>query len=310
MKYENTWSNRQKDTLESIKIWLLAFRPKTLTNGLVPILIGTVLASRVVDRMDWTVAFLALMCSLFIQIGTNLTNDALDFEKGVDNERRIGPRRATQSGLISFQKVLMGGFICFALALLCGIPLILHGGWSLLVILILSISLSYLYTGGPFPLAYHGLGDLFVLLFYGIVATSTAYYLQTGYIDRDILIASIQIGLLATAIIATNNLRDILSDAEGRKRTMAVCFGKTFARLEITFLTFLPFIVGSWWFNHRYPLAFLFPLLVLPLAYQNIKEIWLNEPSPYYNKIFAKTALIQLLFAIFLSVGFLYRNEY
>lgn len=305
MRYENSdrWLVRQKQSLELLKFWFLAIRPKTLTAGLVPIIAGTVLAHRFVDHIDITIAFFALLSSIFIQIGTNLINDALDFKKGADSELRIGPRRVTQSGFIPLKQVLMGGFLCFALALLCGIPLVFHGGWPFLILLLVSVTCGYLYTGGPFPLAYTGLGDLFVFIFYGLIATTASFYLQTGFIDKLSLLAAVQIGLLATAVIAMNNLRDIVSDSHVNKKTMAVRFGKIFGKLEITFLTFAPFAIGMAWTQNAIPLATLFPMLVFPLAYHNIKTMWLTDPGPSYNVLFVRTAAIQLLFVFFLVIG-------
>ena len=299
-----TFFNMKKE-LSNLSPWFLAARPKTLPISFVPILVGTLLAKGVTETIDWTLASLALLCSVAIQIGTNLVNDALDFKKGSDTDARLGPKRITQSGLLSFKQVLQGGFFCFALALLFGIPLILKGGIPFLVVLILSVVSGYIYTGGPWPLAYHGMGELFVFLFYGIVSTSSVYYLQTGFVDFSCLLAASQIGLLACVPIAINNLRDIGSDLDANKRTLAVCFGKKSARIEISFFIITPFIIGLLWFEWGNPLMALLPLLTLPMAVQNAKLIWQVEPSIQYNSFLGASVLNMILFGAFLTTGFL-----
>jgi 1,4-dihydroxy-2-naphthoate polyprenyltransferase len=287
-----------------IRAWLLASRPKALILSFVPIFVGTMLAASFAVQIDWLVAFWALMSSVFIQAGTHFVNDALDVKKGVDTKERIGPRRVTQSGLIPLKYVLNAGFFCFALALLCGIPLIIQGGWPILALLIISVVNGYIYTGGPFPLAYWGLGDPFAFLFFGLVNTATAFYLQTGEFNGLALLAGTQMGCFATAVIAMNNLRDREGDARGGRKTLAVCFGKTFARLEITFLVFAPFALGFFWINPQYLFSAWLPFLTLPIGYAIVKFIWLNEPSPLYNRFFGLTILLQLLFGLCLCIGF------
>ncbi len=244
-----------------------------------------------------------LLCSLAIQIGTNLVNDALDFKKGADAEGRLGPKRMTQEGLLSFDQVLGVGCLCFGLALLCGIPLMLAGGWPLVFILLASVACGYLYTGGPFPLAYTGVSDLFVLIFFGWVSTDTVYFLQTGEVTFACFLAATQIGLLAIVPHAINNLRDHISDARVNKRTLAVRFGIRFARWEITLLSLIPFIMGLLWLREGYLWMAVLPLFALPAIIRNLQLIWQTEPSVQYNQFLAKSALCQLLFAILLALG-------
>lgn len=287
-----------------VKAWIIGARPHTWSATFVPISVGVSLAAQEGAKIDWIIAFFTLLSALLIQIGANLTNDALDFKKGVDTEGRVGFQRMTQAGWMPQRDVLVGGFICFALAFVCGIPLIMLGGWPFLFVLLSSITFAYLYTGGPFPLSYHGLAEVFTLLFFGLVSTTTAYYLQMGAVHKSVVIAGLQVGLLASVIIAINNLRDIENDAKQNKRTLAVRFGMIFARIEITCFTFLPFILGFYWSYFGYPLATLLPYLVLPLSYQNVKAIWNIKPSIAYNRFLARSALIQLLFGIFLILGY------
>lgn len=283
--------------------WLLAARPKTLTAALVPIVAATLLARADTGIVIWKISIYALLASFFIQIGTNLFNDALDYKKGADTSARLGPVRVTQSGLLTMEQVMTGGMICFALAVLFGIPLIFTGGWPLAVILILSVLSGYFYTGGPKPLAYSGLGDPFVIIFFGFVATVSVYYLQTGAVSFGSFLAGAQIGLLITALLAVNNLRDIEGDAKSNKRTLPVRFGKTFGRVEISVLILLPFALSSVWVQSGYPYAGILPWVAFPLGTMVIRGVWTNEPGRIYNTFFGMTALLHLVFGVLLSLG-------
>lgn len=285
--------------------WLLATRPKTLTAAVIPVIVGTTLATTVEQDIQWSIAFFALLCAICIQIGTNFINDALDFKKGADTATRVGPLRATQSGILKMKNVYNAGLEAFGLALLFGIPLIIQGGFPIVFLLIISVICGYLYTGGPAPLAYHGLGDLFVLVFFGIVSTSAVFFLQTQYVDDKAILAGTQIGLLATVLIAINNLRDRQEDSKVNKRTLAVRFGVTFARYEIAICVLLPFLLNMLWFRLGYVLPAMFPWLALPLAIRIVCYIWQMEPGPIYNRYLAQAAVLHLLFGLCLSLGFL-----
>lgn len=301
MRTEEKVSPKPPQGIEGVKVWIMAARPRTLTASVIPILAGTVLAT---GQINWFIACMTMLSAVLIQIGINLINDALDFQRGADNEHRIGFKRVTQQGLLTPQQVLRGGFLCFVLSLVVGIPLIMQGGWVVLFVLLTCIILGYFYTGGPFPLAYHGLGEPFVLVFFGWVCTATAYFMQTGTVDYKPLLAGTQIGLLAVAMIAMNNLRDIKGDAQVNKRTLAVLFGVTFARLEISVTALLPFLLGLFWFLLGRDLAALLPFLALPAVYRNLRSIWQYDPSPIYNRFFVQSALIHLLFGLLLIVGY------
>jgi 1,4-dihydroxy-2-naphthoate polyprenyltransferase len=291
--------------MNRIKIWMSAIRPKTLTASLVPVIVGSALAFNVQGKINFLLAFWMFLSSVFIQVGTNLINDALDFKKGADTDFRLGPKRMTQTGLISFETVLKSGFFSLFLAFLFGIPLIIHGGAILLVILLLSILLAYLYTGGPFPLAYVGLGDLFVFLFFGLISTAVAFYIQTGFWNGISLLAGSQIGLLATSLIAVNNLRDYKGDAYANKRTLAVRFGVLFSRIQITLLLTVPFLLGLVWISLGNVWAGGLPFILIPFAGKIIRSIWEIDPSREYNQLLGFCAFLQLMFASFLSIGFL-----
>lgn len=282
----------------------MAARPKTLTAAISPILVGTTLSKAAFYPARWDLALSALLSSIFIQIGTNLINDSIDFKKGTDNEERIGPKRVTQSGLLSPQTVMTGGLLCFAISALLAVPLLLQGGWVIVAIGILSLLCGYAYTGGPFPLAYVGLGDLFVLLFFGLAAVGGVYFLNTSTFDLKPIIAGLQIGFLSTVMIAINNLRDADGDKKTGKRTLAVRFGKTFSRIEIAFLCLAPFALGYYWYELGLIYAAALPLISLPFALRVIIKIQTTEPSPAYNAYLGMAALLNLLFGILLSVGF------
>lgn len=291
-------------SVSPVRAWFLAVRPRTLSVSFVPVMVGTSLAAASGAKVNWLLALFALLCSLSIQIGTNLINDALDFKKGADEERRWGSLRVTQSGLLSFKEVFRAGCLCFALSLLFGIPLIFAGGISLGVALLLSVASGYLYTGGPYPLAYLGGGDVFILIFFGWVATCSLYYLQTGGITIASLIAGTQLGLLAIVPHAINNLRDRLSDASAHKKTLAVRFGDRFVLAEIIFCSFLPFFGSIYWIENGFLWAGVLPFLAFLPVFQNVKSICLTPPGIEYNRFLAKSAFCQLLFALLLSIGF------
>jgi 1,4-dihydroxy-2-naphthoate octaprenyltransferase len=235
--------------------WLLAARPKTLSAAIVPVLMGTALAA---PNISGPLFACTLLGAVLIQIATNFINDALDFKKGTDTAERLGPLRVTQAGLLSADSVMRGAYVCLFGAALCGVPLIVRAGWPLLAIGVASMALAYAYTGGPYPLAYKGLGELFVILFFGVIAVSGTYYVQTLRITREVLLAGFAAGCLATVLLVINNLRDLENDRRSNKKTLAARFGETFARVEVVFFALAPFaavFIISW-----------IPLIALPLA--------------------------------------------
>ncbi|MEK6554897.1 MAG: 1,4-dihydroxy-2-naphthoate octaprenyltransferase, partial [Bdellovibrionota bacterium] len=227
-----------------------------------------------------------------------------DFHKGADTEHRVGPKRVTQSGLLKPRMVMVGGVFFLFLALLCGIPLVIQGGWPIVIIGAVSLFLAYSYTGGIFPLAYLGLGDLFVLLFFGVIAVVGLYYLHTEEWSLDALVAGLQVGLLATVLIAVNNLRDIHQDKLVNKKTLAVRFGVGFVRFEIALLIATAFALNIYWFRYGNSLvATLLPLLTLPLAYIVISKVRRLEPSQAMNQVLAQSAALHIGFGALLSLG-------
>lgn len=292
----------QKNSFQS---WFLACRPRTLPLSLSPIIVATALASTQVHAINWFLVMSMVLSSLGIQIGTNLVNDAIDYKKGADTAERLGPMRMTQSGLLSYKQVLFAGCASFVVAVLCGIPLIIAGGWPIVCILFVSIACGYFYTGGPYPLAYTGISDVFILVFFGWVSTCTLYYLQTGFIDFACFLAGTQVGLLAVIPHAINNLRDRKTDALVHKNTTAVRFGIPFARWEITCLSLIPFVLGLIWIPLGHLWAFLLPFTSIGIVMRNLSSIWGEEPSPKYNQFLSKSAICALLFGCLLGFGIL-----
>ena len=225
--------------------WVIASRPKTLFASISPVLLGTALAySRGLG--DGIAAFLAFLGAVFIQIGTNLANDYWDAKKGSDRADRLGPVRVTSAGLLKPRTVFLGMSLCFAVASLAGLWLIARAGWPVAVIGMVSILCGILYTAGPFPLAYVGLGDIFTFVFFGLVATSGTYFVEAREFSMTSLILGAVPGFYSVVLIALNNLRDRESDLLSNKKTLAVRFGADFARWEIALCLFAPCFVPLW----------------------------------------------------------------
>ena len=285
--------------------WLLAARPKTLTASLSPVLLGTGLAAGFSpDPVPLHLAALALASAICIQVGTNLVNDAQDFEKGADTAERLGPTRVTQSGLLRGRHVMLGAGAFFLVATLLGIPLVIAGGIPILVIGALSVVAGYAYTAGPFPLAYLGLGEVFVMLFFGVAAVKGMAYVLTGHgLWPWAEVAALQVGLQSSALLAVNNCRDIEGDRRVGKRTLAARFGLRFARIEIAALVAVPYLLGPAWVAGGRPWAALLPLATLPLAVRLVRGVWSEPPSVRFNVFLAQTELLQLLFCALAAAG-------
>lgn len=284
-------------------LWLTA-RPKTLSAAVVPVLVGTALVvGEDLPVTNW-ISILALLSAIFIQIGTNFVNDALDFVKGTDDDNRLGDLRACHQGWFSPKEVLWMAFGFFAAALICGIPLVAAGGLPILVIGLISLCMGYAYTGGPWPLAYVGLGDLFVIVFFGLVAVGGVYYLQTGGYSLSAMVAGLQVGLLATVLIAINNLRDLDQDREANKKTLAVRLGPKLGRFEVLALILVAFALNLYWLNQGSFLAFVLPFLALPPAMKVVMTLLRTQASREYNNLLAKAAFVHMLFGVLLSAGF------
>ena len=286
---------------------MLASRPKTLPAAVAPVAVGTVLGGRLAGSWHLELAVFSLLACLALQISTNLFNDAIDHAKGADTAKRLGPRRMTASGDLAPQHVFLGALLFLVLAGANALPLWQARGWPILAIGIPSGYLCYGYTGGPFPLAYRGLGDLFVLVFFGWVAVIGSCFLQTGQFNAEAVLLGAQIGLLSVALIAINNLRDREEDAQTGKRTLAVRLGPRWARVEIAAALVLPSLLGLGWIGFGFPAAAWWPLATLPLAGFIAVQVWKTPPSAAYNRFLALSSLHLLVTATLLAIGMLQR---
>ena len=284
--------------------WILAARPRTLGAAIVPVVSGCALAFAA-GGFDPLASALALICAILIQIATNYFNDAIDHAKGADTAERLGPVRATSAGLLSPRAIMTGGAVCLSLAAVLAIPLVLHGGWPILALGIVSLVLSYAYTGGPFPLAYLGLGEIFVVLFFGIFAVTGTFFLNTLEISWAPVLAGLQIGLHSSVLLAVNNLRDLETDRAANKRTLAARFGLSFARRENAALVVAPFILGILWLPLGYLWAFLLPVMTLPLAWWLARACLEARPARETNQLLAQAAALHASFGLLLALAFL-----
>ena len=293
----------QTPEMSSWKAWGIAIRPKTLPAAVAPVLVGTSLAAR--DGLFSPLpALAALLGSLLIQIGANLANDYLDYVNSVDVPGRIGPRRVAQSGLISLRSLRIGTAATFALAALLGAYLTYIAGWPILLLGVASLLSALAYTGGPFPIGYHGLGDLFVFLFFGLAGVCGTYYVQALSINTTVLVAAIPVGALTVAILVVNNLRDIRTDRQTGKRTLAVMIGAKATRGEYLLLLGLAYAVPALFWIVGWSAAWgLLPWLSLPLAVRLVRIIFGTPDGTALNKALAGTASLDLIFCILFAAG-------
>lgn len=286
------------------QIWWLAIRPRTLPAAASGVVMGSALAWR--DGFFRFDAFLTcLLAALLLQIGSNLANDVFDFERGTDTPERLGPARVTQSGLLTPFQVKFGMWTVFALAAFLGVYLVVLGGWPIVIIGVAAIISAIAYTGGPFPLGYHGLGDIFVFIFFGLASVAGTYYLQAGNVSTAAWWMTIPPGLIITAILVVNNLRDMDNDRKGGKHTLAVRMGERFTQRQYLFcmsVAYLILPIAAWlgivpWFA-------LVAWLSLPLAYKAGRVVFTQKGRPL-NAALAGTGQTALVFSILFWVGML-----
>lgn len=282
--------------------WILAARPTTLGAAVIPVLAGCALAG---NAFDAGVSVLILASAILIQIATNYFNDAIDHVKGADTAERLGPVRATSSGLLSARSMMSGGVVCLVLAAALAVPLVARGGMPILLLGLVSLLLAYAYTGGPVPLAYVGLGEVFVVLFFGVLAVGGTFYLNTLEISPGAALAGLQIGLHASVLLAVNNLRDLEGDRLAGKRTLAARFGPAFARRETAALVLLPYLLGAGWLAWGLLWAFLLPLVTLPTAWWLARACLSAAPGREVNHLLAQAAALHAAFGLLLAGGFL-----
>jgi 1,4-dihydroxy-2-naphthoate octaprenyltransferase len=281
-------------------VWLLAARPRTLTAAVTPVLVGSAVAASQGGFRPLP-ALAALLSAISLQIGTNFANDYHDFERGADTAERVGPRRVTQSGLVAPRTVRAAAMGMFAVAFVLGIYLTLVGGWPILVVGIASIAAGWAYTGGPWPFGYHGLGEVFVFVFFGLVAVTGTVYVQLLAVPPAAWIAAVPVGALATAILVVNNLRDIVTDAKAGKRTLATRIGERATRAQYVVLLAIAFAVpilllpaaGFW---------ALLPVAALPLAIAPLRAV-ARRSGAELNPALGGTARLLLVYGLLLAIG-------
>jgi 1,4-dihydroxy-2-naphthoate octaprenyltransferase len=290
------------DNLSGIESWIIASRPKTLFAAIVPVFVGSGVA--ISEGIFVPIySLVALLCSILIQIGTNYTNDLYDYTKGADTEKRKGPRRVLASGLISVGEMKFAIVLTFLTSFLLGLYLVSVGGWIILAVGVFSIIAGIAYTAGPFPLAYNGLGDIFVFGFFGVIGTVFTYYLHSHHFNFVSLLASVPVGSLVTNILVVNNYRDIEEDRAANKNTLAVKMGTTFTRYQFIFLIIISFLTPLVLFIFFNYTAWIFlPYFTVPFAAKAVRMITTLNGTDL-NKTLELTARLSALFGILFSAG-------
>lgn len=297
----------KNNSLSKFQIWKLAIRLKTLPAAVAPVIIGISIAFN--DGFFDIIAILAsFIFALLLQIASNLANDYFDFIKGIDTEDRVGPVRVAASGLIQPNSLRNGLIFIILLIILVWIYLIWISGLPLFVIGVLSIIFALIYSGGPIPLGSKGLGDILVFIFFGLIAVMASYYIQASMLPLYVVIASVPIGLLITAILVVNNYRDYNSDLKAGKKTLAVIMGKRLTRVYFiaimlvaygtTVLFFIAYKINQWYLS-------LIPLISLPISIYIIKLMYKIDSGPGLNNVLASTARLSLIFSLLFSIGIL-----
>lgn len=284
------------------KVWFEASRPKTLPAAIIPVLVGTAFAEAA-HAANYGSAAICLVFSLLVQIGTNFANDYFDFVQGADTHERVGPRRAVAAGLVSPRTMLAATAVVLAAAFAVGLLLVAEGGWILLPIGIVSIVCAIAYTGGPYPLGYNGLGDLFVFIFFGLVAVGATFYVQAHTVTGPVMLAAGAVGLLAANILVANNYRDVETDAKAGKRTLVVRFGRRFAFWQyalsvLAALLSAPALLLAGW---RWPV--LLPLVLFPWSVRLTHRLGRSVEPGEQIAVLADTAKFLAAFGVLLSVG-------
>ncbi len=301
---------RERDPLpsarpSSVRIWLMAARVRTLPAAVGPVLVGTALASYM--HVFHPLRFVAaLVGAIFIQVGTNLSNDYSDARRGADAEDRLGPVRITAGGLVPPRQVLLATYLSFGVAVAAGAYLITVAGWQLLLVGAASILAGVLYTGGPRPYGYEGLGEVFVFLFFGIVAVAGSFFVQVRHLDWEAFALAVPVGLVAAGILVVNNIRDIETDRRAGKRTLAVRLGRRRTRALFALMIYGAYLLAlvTWVFGPLKPWVLL-PWLTLPVGAELVREVRNRTDGPALNLALAQTGLLQLAFCMLLSAGIL-----
>lgn len=269
-----------------------------------PVAAGAALAAAM-GGFDAPATVLALACAILIQVATNFFNDAIDHARGADTPDRLGPVRVTSAGLLPARRVLTGAWVCLGATVILAAPLVIRGGPAILAIGLASLLCAWLYTGGPFPLAYRGLGEVFVVAFFGIIAVAGTFFVNTLEWSPAAVLAGLQIGLHAAVLLAVNNLRDLETDRAAGKHTLAAVFGLRFARRGTAALVLAPFVLGAGWLVLGWTWAFVLPFATLPLAWWLARACLAAQPDRATNGLLAAAAALHAAFGLILAVALL-----
>jgi 1,4-dihydroxy-2-naphthoate octaprenyltransferase len=284
------------------RIWIEAARPRTLPAAVIPVMVGTALAFAH-GRANYGQAGICLLFALLVQIGTNFANDYFDFVQGADTAARVGPRRAVAAGLVSPRRMLVVTGLVLGAAFLVGLLLVRDGHWILLPVGVVSIACAIAYTGGPFPLGYNGLGDLFVFIFFGLVAVDTTFFVQSGFVAPEATACAAAVGLLAANILVANNYRDAETDAEAGKKTLVVRFGRRFAIWQYAFSALIALLCPAGLLLYGYHWPVLLPLLLAPWAVTLTHRLARSTEAREQITLLAATAKFLAVFGLLLSAG-------
>ncbi len=292
-------------TASVVRIWLMAARPRTLPAAVAPVLVGTSLAG--FGHVFHPLRFLAaLLGAIFIQVGTNLSNDYSDARRGADAEDRLGPVRVTAGGLLPPRQVLVSTYVTFGLAVLAGVYLVVVAGWVLLLVGAASILAGVAYTAGPRPYGYEGFGEAFVFLFFGLVAVTGSFFVEVRHLNWEAFALAVPVGLLAAAILVVNNVRDIDSDRRAAKRTLAVRLGRARTQTMFATIVYLAYLlVPVTWLLGPTTAWVLLPWLTLPLAAGMVRLVRNQTDGPSLNRALAQSGMLQLAFCVLMAAGLL-----
>jgi 1,4-dihydroxy-2-naphthoate octaprenyltransferase len=287
----------------SMQSWFIAIRPRTLPAAIGPLLIGNMLAIGL-EKFSLLIAFTSMLCAVLLQISVNLANDYFDFKNGIDTEERIGPVRVTQSGILAPSSVRNAMIGCLITSLLVGSLLILHGGWPIAILAAASILGALCYSGGPYPLASHGLGEIAAFVFFGLVAVVGSYYLQAGTTTVTAWLLGCAIGFFNAAIMLVNNTRDISTDTKAGKNTLAVRIGEAQAKVLYQSFVYLPFgiIIAGFLLGSLDGLPVLLSGASLIIA-RNLSREFHDNSGEALNPILGQTAKLTMIFSVLFSVG-------
>ena len=296
-------SSLNASKVTAFQSWMLAIRPKTLPAGAVPVILGSAIAAAD-GEFSFPSAFVALVCALGIQVATNFINEIYDFRKGADTAERLGPTRTVAAGIISEKKMITVSITLLSLVFLLGMYLVYTAGWPILLIGLLSMLFAWAYTGGPWPIAYSGLGDFFVFVFFGLVAVGGTYYVQAFELPFPVLLAAAAPGAFSVNILLVNNIRDIATDRTVGKMTLPARIGGAGARSLYVALTVVAYLVPLLVWLNGYSVWGLLSLFSLPLATSMIGKLYRSEGREL-NTVLAGTGKVMTVHGLLFSVGLL-----